>query len=66
MVIVSLQSCCIVGKSSVFEQSKAGPVPDAPAVKINIPENEDILRCPVASDGENVSISNISELISNI
>jgi hypothetical protein len=40
----------------VFEQSKTGAVSDgaAPTVKINIPENEDILRCPAASDGENV------------
>ncbi|XP_061164591.1 pre-mRNA cleavage complex 2 protein Pcf11-like [Saccostrea echinata] len=42
------------GKSIVFEQSKPSTVPDTAAVKINIPENDDILRCPAASDGENV------------
>lgn len=48
---------CIVGKSSVFEQSKPGGSTEAHTVKIVIPENDDILRCPAASDGENVSHS---------
>lgn len=39
----------------MFEQSKPGTTAEVPTVKINIPENDDILRCPAASDGENVS-----------